>query len=119
MGGKSSSASNQTTTTETNNASLQDTSGFAAGSVKATNIEVLDGGAIQSAFDFGKENQAQFAQTFESVLGLAESSVSGQKDIIDSISKNKTSEATAGLSKNILPLVFVAAVALIGYKAVK
>lgn len=119
MGGKSSSESSQSTTTETNNASLQNTSGFAAGSVKATNLEVLDAGAIQSSFDFAKETQAGFGETFESVLGIVEKSIDSQGEIVGAYSQAKTNEETKGIANMVIPLAVVSVVGLIGYKLVK
>lgn len=118
-GGSSKQESTSTTTTETNNASLQDTNGFAAGSVKATNIEILDGNAIESSFDFAKETQAHFGQTFESVLGLVEKSVDAQGEIVGQYAEARANEDSGGISKSLTPIVFLSIAGFITYKVMK
>jgi len=125
MGGSSSKSSsdttNQTTSasnTETNNSSIQDNEGLAFSNSTGNNVSILDEGAIETSFKFASDSQALFGQTFEGVLGLAEKSLDGQKDIINSLSDNTVSENTGGTSKILLPLVVVAGLSLIAYKMV-
>jgi len=51
-----------------------------SGDHNITNVEILDGGAINSAFDFAQESQSFWGENFGSVLGLVERTSEGALD---------------------------------------
>lgn len=120
--GGNSSSSPTTTTTETNFTNTDDRqqaveAGLAgvAGDHNYQNIEVLDGGAVDSAFEFASESQMFWGENFDSVLNTIEAtnenSVMGQRVIADAFNNDKAINATSGIA-SVIPLL--SGVVLIG-----
>lgn len=83
------------------------------------NYEVLDGGAIQSSYDFARESQAFFGETFSSVLGIVEKSVDAQGEVVGQYAAARANEDTKGIAGALIPVALIAAVGLVGYKVIK
>lgn len=62
--------------TDTTSAVSEGNEGQNIAGVSGSQINVLDGGAIVSAFDYARESQAMLGETFSDVLGLTRQSVS-------------------------------------------
>lgn len=98
MGGKSSSSQKQSNLSAQSN--LEGNEATAFGSTNAggnVHIEALDANAIGSAFDFAKESQAFFGDSYSKTLGLLEENTQDAIYGVQAAYANKESEGTMPL----------------------
>lgn len=112
FGGKKSTTTNseETTITQTHETGLQGTEGIAVGEFSGfgNSIEVLDAGAVNSAFDFAKESQSFWGESFDSVLGLVErqgeKAVNAAQQITSDFNQRDLEKSTSGIA-SVMPLL--------------
>lgn len=106
--GGNSSSSNTTNNYETNlttsidkDNAFQDSGGVLAlgGDNNYANIEILDAGAINSAFDFANESQSFWGENFNSVLGTLENTSDSSYDFAENVVSDSFDYTTEALLK--------------------